>query len=273
MAKGPTESPTFFGCAKSAILISAIDDISLGGIHFRELENMRDYLHEFRIAVFSGKHQEAETLARSQLALGGESAPWFTELGLLRVAQGNLDEALHLFDQAVAADGSYVPALLNGAIILTDLGFYDEACVRLRAAQSIEERNAVKGNPEGWSTRQAIARQHLSIARTHRQLHHPQAARDELQKSLALADLPESHIELAELAIEEGDCERALAALDAARRLQPRNPELHVLAARCHLLQGNRTEASAALSRAELLDDRSQTGHALRKALDTVPEA
>lgn len=233
---------------------------------------MHDITQDFRAALYAANFELAERIAIQQIQVGGETCHWRNEQGLLMLAQGNLAGALEAFDRAVQLDPQCVEAIINGAIVLSDLGYYDEAAMRMEAALSADDRHPIRGNPEGTSVRTAIARRHLDIAAIHRQTKHYQAAQQELQTAIDLADLWEAHVEMAKLEIELGRPSRALESLDAARTQQPRNPEIHVLAAQAHLTDNNRNEALTALHRAELLDDRSQTGHALRNALGMAPE-
>jgi tetratricopeptide (TPR) repeat protein len=236
---------------------------------------MHDMIDDFKVALYSGDLEHAERLATNQLALLGESSRWLNNLGLVYLAQGRMAEALQHFDRAVAADEQFLEPLLNGAIILADLGYYDEAAVRYESAQQLQAKGT------GYSQRdpssmplfaaQSIVRtvgeRYLEIARIHRETGDREAAMTELKRAIQHAALPSAHLELAALYLEQEDSESALDHLEEARRLDPQNPEIHIVSAQCHLLKNRVKEAQDSLARAELLNDRSRTGAALRRSL------
>jgi tetratricopeptide (TPR) repeat protein len=236
---------------------------------------MHDMIDDFKVALHCGDLEHAERLATNQLALLGESSKWLNNLGLVYLAQGRMAEALQHFDRAVAADEGFLEPLLNGAIILADLGYYNEAAVRYESAQQLQSKGTgyAQRDPAAMplfaakSTVETVGERLLELAHIHRQTGDRDGAMAELKRAIQHASLPAAHIELATLYLEQEECEAALDHLEQARRLDPQNPEIHIISAQCHLLKNRVKEAQDSLARAELLNDRSRTGAALRRSL------
>lgn len=234
---------------------------------------MHDMRNDFRVALHSGDYEQAERLANNQLALLGESSLWLNEMGMLLLAQGRYAEALLHFDRAAAADSNNIEAILNGSIVLADLGFYDEAASRFDAARAIEGNSGTEpparefSLAQGHTTTNTLAQKTLEIAKIYKQLGELVRAEEEIRKSISIHESAAAFIELARLHLAKNEGERALDTLENARRIEPMNAEIHVVAAQCHLMKDRRNEALDSLSRAELLDDKSQTGSVLRRAI------
>ncbi|WP_225026422.1 tetratricopeptide repeat-containing sulfotransferase family protein [Xinfangfangia pollutisoli] len=82
----------------------------------------------------SGRHAEAELLAKRLLTAHRGAALVANVLGSALAAQGKLDEALQAYRAAQAADPRYAEALANMAPVLLRLGRADEARQAFRAA-------------------------------------------------------------------------------------------------------------------------------------------
>ncbi len=239
---------------------------------------MQDMRNDFRVALYSGNYEQAERLGNNQLALLGESSLWLNEMGSLFLALGRFAEALLHFDRAAAADSNNIEAILNGAIVLADLGFYDDAAVRFHAARAVEGR--VEGDSpaaeipllKGKTTTRTLAEKVLEIAKIYRQLGDNARAEEELRKSISIQETAEAQMEIARILIESGEADKALDALENARRIDPMKPEIHILAAQCHLIKDQRGDALDSLGRADLLDDHSRAGAILRRAVRTGTE-
>lgn len=95
---------------------------------------VQNSLNDFRSALFAGDFYLAENIGLVQIQQNGEKAEWLNELGILYLMKGDLPEALRFFDRAVAADLNFIEAQFNASIILSDLGFYDEASARFAEA-------------------------------------------------------------------------------------------------------------------------------------------
>lgn len=234
---------------------------------------MQDMRRDFRTTLCLGDYDQAERLATNQLALEGESSYWLNEMGLLLLVQGRFPEALLHFDRAAAADSLNAEALLNGAVMLADLGFYDESQLRFEAVRAIEnsaiEPQTTEDTPlsAGASTSRMLATKRTELGRVFIEAGNQQKATEEFAQSILIRDNPEAHIELARIALKSGMHEKSLKELEAARILDPTNSEVHVIAAQCYFASNRPSDALAELSKAELLDDRSRTGSILRHTI------
>ena len=234
---------------------------------------MQDLRRDFRTALCQGDYEQAERLANNQLALEGESSYWLNEMGILLLAQGRLAESLLHLDRAAAANAHNIEAILNGAIVLADLGFYDESQTRFEAARSMEagtEGDATA--PEtplsaGIATAEVLAEKLVELSRLFQSIGHLEKAKEELFRSISIRDNASARLDLARLALKAGNAEKSLEELEIARKLAPENPEVHVVAALCHVERGRREEALDALSKAEYLDDRSRISAILRHTI------
>ena len=95
---------------------------------------MQNSLNDFRSALFAGDFYLAENIGLVQIQQNGEKPDWLNELGVLHLMKGELPEALRYFDRAKASDINFIEAQFNAAIILSDLGFYEEAASRFAEA-------------------------------------------------------------------------------------------------------------------------------------------
>jgi tetratricopeptide (TPR) repeat protein len=250
-------------------------------LHYYDTKDFRmhDMRNDFRVALCSGDYEQAERLATNQLALLGESSLWLNEMGILLVSQGRLAEALLHFDRSAAADSSNLEAILNGAIVLADLGFYEEASIRFDTARTIESQSEGDRPPnakplvQGKTTSLTLAEKALETAKIYRQLKDLASSEEGVRKSLSISETPEAYVELARIFIEQNSPEKAQEALNNAQRLSPSASEAFVLAAQCYLSRNLRKEALDALAKAELLGDNSRTASVLRRALHSSAHA
>ncbi|MEW5748241.1 MAG: tetratricopeptide repeat protein [Candidatus Thermoplasmatota archaeon] len=79
------------------------------------------------LLLLLGRFDEAFDFLGKSLRLEGESAPLLTAAGNVLYRQGKRDAAIKSFEHAVAADPSYVPALINLHTALVDSGEWDRA--------------------------------------------------------------------------------------------------------------------------------------------------
>jgi tetratricopeptide (TPR) repeat protein len=99
-----------------------------------------------------------------------ESSYWQTR-GLVYYRQGLLDKALFCFDQAACLLPSNLEAILNGAIVLADLGFYKEANMRFKTAENLNQKAQsnleIEENPSllGPIVLEAVAKKFIILAR------------------------------------------------------------------------------------------------------------
>ncbi len=139
------------------------------------------------------------------------------------------ERALDNLDRAVAADTAFsAPANLKGQIMLT-LGRPDEAVIEFEHAVALDESSVAAW--AGWG--RALYRNGDA-----------EAAREKLKTAL---DLDESYapamLDRALCLLSDQKVEEALAFLDSARELNPRDPGIYLILGRHHEAMGRRKEA------------------------------
>ena len=212
-------------------------------------------------ALFSaGSWEQAERLAAMRLHEEGDTEEWLVRHALCCMAQGRFAEALQSLDHAVCAWPRSLESLLAGCVVLTDLGFYDEAAKRYDAALAVAAET-------GAGPAADLETKHRALAEAYAAAGDANGALEQAKMALALSETAEGHLLVAHLLLSRQDPEGALASLEKARRLAPHAPAPHVQAALCYLGLGREAEARESLSRAETLQDRSATGLVLRRAL------
>lgn len=248
---------------------------------------MQDLRSEFRAALLAGATDEAFDLAQTQLRLEGESAAWMNALGWLYVTQGRFAEALGSFDRAAALDPEDVESLLNGAILLSDLGFYEEAAVRYEAVGVIETRglspealselNLRRGalpHPDGGlSLRQRIAEKQTELATLCQHFGRSTQAEQEFLRAVSTYPHADTHLAYARFLLGRTKAEAALQQLELARRADSRHPEVHALAIQCYLMLGRAAEAQESVAKLELLQDEHPLLPVFKRLLGSPPRA
>jgi tetratricopeptide (TPR) repeat protein len=215
-------------------------------------------------------HRCLETL-REGLERAPSDAQHHLFAGECYAALGYYLEALQNYDAAVRLSSNTshtaLEALLCGAALLAELGFYEEAGTRFDAARTLDQPETE--GKVGASTRSQTERRQLAVdlallASRMVHLEDPRGVRDLLERSLAIRDTPEARFELARSYLALGDASKALEHLEEGRRLDGTNPVFQNLAARCYMALGQVKSAKDAIMRAELLGDRSRAGRVLR---------
>lgn len=163
---------------------------------------MQNSLNDFRAALFAADFQLAENIGLSQLQQIGEKADWLNELGILYLMKGDLPEALRFFDRAILADANFIEAQFNASIILSDLGFYDEASQRFKDAC---QREGI-----------LLAQKHYDMCLFYQSVRKYPEAIEEIQKSLLQCKSHDYFIELARIYIELQNFTEALKYLNEA---------------------------------------------------------
>ncbi len=127
--------------------------------------------------------------------------------------QGRLNEALPLYQRALAADPNHVEALTLAGAALTQAGQIETALQLLQRAIQLAPNSA-----------QAFA----NLGAAWRRAGRPADAVAAFERALALdAELADAHLGFANLLLETGKAERALSHFDAALAQQPRNALAH----------------------------------------------
>lgn len=240
-------------------------------------------LQEFSVAYGSGDFENAEQLVVEALADQPDDARWLNRLGLVYMAQGQYSDALAAFDRSVCADPHFLEPLLNGAIVLSDLGFYDEATSRFDAARVLDQSTpsqagamGAQGAPTppfgqrpahlGVAVGRSAAEKYLELSDSLLQLGLPEKAQDAAEEACRYYDHARGRLQLARTYLAQQMTDKALLEIENARRHDPRFVELHVFTALLQLVRNDRHKAMDALTRAEMLADTTALGQVLRTA-------
>jgi tetratricopeptide (TPR) repeat protein len=179
----------------------------------------------------AGDAHGAVHLLSEVVAAGGAFADAYHLLGLAFSVVGRRDDALAQLDRALALNPRYVDAHLNRAVLLNDMGRYEEAAAAFAAAQELG-----RVDDTGFSA--------------------PMASR--------LANL---HAELAEAYVEAGGLDDAIRQLETAVHLRPSFIDLRYRLARLLLERGEFARGRAELEgilreRPAFVDARASLGMA-----------
>ncbi|MFZ9521537.1 MAG: tetratricopeptide repeat protein [Silvanigrellaceae bacterium] len=240
-------------------------------------------VQEFVVAYASGDFEGAEQLVVESLADRPDDAHWLNRLGLLYMAQGQYSDALAAFDRAVCADPHFLEPLLNGAIVLSDLGYYDDATVRFDAARILDASTpsqagsmGAQGAPTpplgqlpaklGVAVGRAAAEKYLELSDSLMDLGLLGRAQDAAEEACRYYDHARGRLQLARTFLAQQMLDKAILEIENARRHDPRFVELHVFNALLHFVRADRTKALDALTRAEMLADTTALGQVLRTA-------
>lgn len=186
------------------------------------------------------------------------------------VALGEFMEALQHYDECLKMNYADLESLLCGALLLSEMGYYEEAHLRFQAVRHFDEdggENLYHKSlcPPGVavSTMRSRADKLLRLAEI-------EWARGDLARATALTaqaleviDSPEGRLLAARLHLQGGEPARALENLEIGRQMKPDWGTFQVLAARCYTALGKTKQARNALHRAELLGERSAAARAL----------
>lgn len=170
---------------------------------------MQNSLNDFRSALFAGDFYLAESIGFVQIQQNGEKPDWLNELGILYLMKGDLPESLRFFDKAIAADANFIDAQFNAAIILSDLGFYEEASTRFADAC---KREGV-----------LLAQKHYDMSLFYQSVRRFPEAEDELKKAIAMFCSIDYLLELARIYSEMQKFEEALEQIKIVLSMDPGN--------------------------------------------------
>ncbi len=226
---------------------------------------MQEQAQEFRKALSRGEFDIAERIAARNLETGENRSMWLNEMGLLLVAQSRFAEGLQSFDKSVVCRAEpSVEAVLNGIIILADLGFYDEAASRFGLLGDLDKdtRPSLGDLKKGildapsladvpLSLRKRLSRHKVSVAKLLQGEKLWEDAKAELQDAIRFHDDESSRSELVNHYLLVGEIPSAQKEALAFLALHPQNGALLVLLARCYFVEGRRDEAAECLRRAE----------------------
>jgi tetratricopeptide (TPR) repeat protein len=140
-------------------------------------------------------------------------------LALAYAMVGNRDEALREFDAALALNPRYVDALLNRAVVLSDMGRDAEAEAALREAQTLGAVDHT-GFPANVASR--LANLHAELAEAYVEARGRPQAIAQLEAAASLRpEFLDLRYRLARLYLEEGLLQKALKELEAIVERRP----------------------------------------------------
>jgi tetratricopeptide (TPR) repeat protein len=240
-------------------------------------------VQEFTVAYASGDFENAEQLVIEALADSPDEPRWLNRLGLLYLAQGQFSDALAAFDRAVCADPHFLEPLLNGAIVLCDLGYYEEANVRFDAARKLDASAPSQAGSSrlrealtppygqlppdfGIAIGRATADKYLELSESLLQLGMAQKAQEAAEEACRYYDHARGRLQVARTLLAQQKADKAILEIENARMHDSRFVELHVFSALLHLVRNDRHGALDALTRAEMLADTTALGQVLRTA-------
>lgn len=242
-------------------------------------------LQEFMVAYAVGDFESAEQLVVEALADTPDDARWLNRLGLTYMAQGQFSDALAAFDRAACTDPHFLEPLLNSAIVLSDLGYYDEASRRYDAARTLDRSHpsqaaamgrqgitpvssAIENVPDqlGLAAGRAAAEKYLDLSHSLIELGLVKRAQEAAEEACRFYDHARGRLQLARTFLEQQMVDRALLEIENARLHDPRFVELHVFSALLHFVRDEQQRGLDALTRAEMLADTTALGQVLRSA-------
>ncbi|MGC4065810.1 MAG: tetratricopeptide repeat protein [Polyangiaceae bacterium] len=92
--------------------------------------------------VQRGDPQGAEQSARRALEIDGQSPEAYNLLGYVAALQGDFEEAVESYRQAIALDDTYLEAMLNAAeVCIHPMGEFDEALSLCEQALDLAEND------------------------------------------------------------------------------------------------------------------------------------
>ncbi len=194
--------------------------------------------------VQRGDSRGAELSARRALELDNQSPEAFNLLGYCAALQGEFDEAIEHYRQAIALDDTYLEAMLNAAeVYIHPLGEFDEAVDMCEQALDLAETDdelvdslllkfdALLGKGD-FEQAQAVCRQFPS----------------------GPFDNPNHGFLVARALYEVGDLDRALPLIDAAVKTHADNPEAWYYLGLLRDERGETAPATEAFLRSRELD-------------------
>lgn len=175
----------------------------------------QSYLH----AMAQGNWNEAFGIAQSVLAETPVDAEWLNRMGYSALVGGQVAKALECFDAAVLADPYFTEALLNGAIVLAETGFYDESRARFEAAADMSLRlDKNLGKPAGFY--RTFVKESLNAIENFCDIEDWQAAKVQLEQLLQLCDAFSVRLKLADVCMRLGQLNEATTHVERVAKSQ-----------------------------------------------------
>ncbi|RMG87112.1 MAG: tetratricopeptide repeat protein, partial [Candidatus Dadabacteria bacterium] len=193
--------------------------------------------HLGREAFADGRYDEAERYLRKLLGMGCRFADIFNMLGAIAFSKGDREGAVDLFREALDINPHYTEALLNLAVVLNELGRYDEAAEAFQKARraSRVDQGAVDPYVKG-----RLANLHADIAEIYHSLGMLAEAEAEYGKALNLGPtFPDLRTRVGVLYRDMGRYEEAIAEFERVKREHPHYTEAGIQLGITHYSRGD----------------------------------
>ena len=213
---------------------------------------------EYCSALKSGDTDLAERIVATQLS-HDDSCFWLTAQGELLVLQGRFADALAAFDRAAQKDPHDLAPVLCGAVVLADLGFYDEAKVRFDCAQFLDGEAGSRSLKAQASAHAREAARLWERAGLFRESHDEWTRSQDLDPTFTTT-LSQAYLYFKENKTTESQKQLSLISLKDFQE----SAATQILRSQHLLMGGHKQEALQALAQAKLLRDVSQCAEVLR---------
>jgi len=166
-------------------------------------------LDEAREAFIEGNYKEAEPLLMQPTLQNANNPEIFQMLATIYYNRGQFNKAIKTFKRALQVDPTYSDAAVGLAIILNDLGRYEEAKKVFNDAQALTDRK--KEPVVNAQTEEKFAAKHIELGDLYLQYKRYDAALEQYQKSYTLTNRKHSVSELiAECYLQAGHKDKAI---------------------------------------------------------------
>lgn len=210
------------------------------------------------------RFQAAEELVRTALGEMGPLPNLLNLMGLVYHRQSLFTQAIEYFEQARAANPSFVEASLNLSVTLSDLGFYDQSeRVYNETMRSIQERETVPDLVLG-----RLANLHNATALGYEQAGLLDLATQEFSKALSIFPrMPDVRLKLAKIYLRMGQYQRSKEQLLFLTDENPSHTEsLNLLGAVCYRM-GDLTEARRCWTKSQNINPQDKTSRTYIRSL------
>ncbi len=194
--------------------------------------------------VQRGDSRGAELSARRALEIDGQSPEAYNLLGYVAALQGEFDEAIEHYRQAIALDDTYLEAMLNVAeVYIHPLGEFDEAIDLCDLALDLSENDEEVVDALLLKFDALLGKGDFAAAET-------------LCRSFPEGpyENPAHGFLVSRALYEVGDLDRAMPLIDASVKAQPKNPEAWYYLGLLRDERGEINAATEAFLRARELD-------------------
>jgi tetratricopeptide (TPR) repeat protein len=206
----------------------------------REPAQLSNYIDLGMILLSHRRVSVAMEVAGKAVAVAPSSSQAYMLKGLVEARMSHLNDAERTYEQAVALNPQAPEPVLALAIV--------ESANEKKQQSEATFQNALKRFPRNAVLHQEYARMLLKFAAGSDSVAKTRAV-SLLEQAISLdGSLAESHYQLGQLAIDDGDPDRALTHLNAAVQLLPRSSKIHFALARAYRRKGLNDSATKELA-------------------------